>query len=174
MLSSPIFVFPSYWYTPPFHYKKLSKLKIPLKIKIFLWFLQKGVVLTKDNLTMRNCKGNQNCICCNMNKTIQHLFIDCPLTKTIWRIIFFATNLTNQDLLTIYLVLGFAIKIRGWEVWSGLGLSSFAGLSGCRNDVIFNKLKSNSIMQVIFRGAFWLRFWTHCSVMSKLKSSFRR
>jgi hypothetical protein len=26
------------------------KAKIPLKIKIFLWFLKKGVVLTKDNL----------------------------------------------------------------------------------------------------------------------------
>jgi hypothetical protein len=28
--------------------------EIPLKIKIFLWFLQKGVVLTKDNLAKKN------------------------------------------------------------------------------------------------------------------------
>jgi hypothetical protein len=27
----------------------------------------------------------------------------------------------------------------------------------CRNDVIFKKMKTNSIMQVIFRGAYWLR-----------------
>ena len=26
------------------------KIKVPLKIKIFLWFLKKGVTLTKDNL----------------------------------------------------------------------------------------------------------------------------
>lgn len=26
------------------------KAKIPLKIKVFLWYMQKGVILTKDNL----------------------------------------------------------------------------------------------------------------------------
>ena len=34
----------------PFRHKFIWKLKIPLKIKIFLWYLQKGVLLTKDNL----------------------------------------------------------------------------------------------------------------------------
>jgi hypothetical protein len=29
----------------------LWKLKLPLKIKIFLWYLNKGVILTKDNLS---------------------------------------------------------------------------------------------------------------------------
>jgi hypothetical protein len=29
------------------------KAKIPLKIKIFLWYLRNGVVLTKDNLVKR-------------------------------------------------------------------------------------------------------------------------
>jgi len=32
----------------------LWKLKIPLKIKNFLWYLKKGVTLTKDNLAKRN------------------------------------------------------------------------------------------------------------------------
>ena len=35
---------------PPFTYKLIWKLKVPLKIKIFFWFLRRGVVLTKDNL----------------------------------------------------------------------------------------------------------------------------
>jgi hypothetical protein len=35
-----------------------------------------------------------------------------------------------------------------WAIWR------------CRNDVIFNELKTNSIMQVIFRGAYWLRSWS--------------
>ena len=34
-----------------------------------------------------------------------------------------------------------------WAIWR------------CRNDVVFNHMKYNSIMQVIFRGAYWLRFW---------------
>jgi hypothetical protein len=33
---------------------KLWKLKIPLRIKVFGWYLRKGVVLTKDNLAKRN------------------------------------------------------------------------------------------------------------------------
>jgi hypothetical protein len=55
----------------------------------------KGVVLTKDNLAKKNWKGSQQCISCNRNENIQHLFFDCPFANTIWRIVFFATNL-NQ------------------------------------------------------------------------------
>jgi hypothetical protein len=29
------------------------KLKLPLKIKVFLWYLYKGVILTEDNLARR-------------------------------------------------------------------------------------------------------------------------
>jgi hypothetical protein len=68
-------------------------MSIPLKIKIFLWFLQKGVVLTKDNLASKNWKGSQKCVSCNRNENIQHLFFHCPFAKKILHIIFFATNL---------------------------------------------------------------------------------
>ena len=34
--------------------KKIWKMKVPLKIKIFGWFLRRGVILTKDNLAKRN------------------------------------------------------------------------------------------------------------------------
>ena len=34
-----------------------------------------------------------------------------------------------------------------WAIWR------------CRNDIIFNKCKVNSILQVIFREMYWLRFW---------------
>jgi hypothetical protein len=61
----------------------------------FVWFLQKGVVLTKDNLAKKNWKGSQQCVCCNFNETIQHLFLDSPSAIMIWRIIFYATNLTQ-------------------------------------------------------------------------------
>jgi hypothetical protein len=33
---------------------KNRKMKIPLKIKIFAWFLRRGVILTKDTLVKRN------------------------------------------------------------------------------------------------------------------------
>jgi len=39
--------------------KSIWKLKAPLKIKIFLWYLRQGVILTKDNLAKCNWQGNQ-------------------------------------------------------------------------------------------------------------------
>jgi hypothetical protein len=50
--------------------KIVWKIKIPLKIKIFMWYMQKGVVLMKDNLTRRNWKGNKQCCFCMKNESI--------------------------------------------------------------------------------------------------------
>jgi hypothetical protein len=35
-------------------HKQLWRVKIPLKIKIFMWYMKKAVVLMKDNLARRN------------------------------------------------------------------------------------------------------------------------
>jgi hypothetical protein len=40
------------------------KLKLSLKIKIFLWYLKQEVVLTKDDLIRRNWKGWKQCVLC--------------------------------------------------------------------------------------------------------------
>lgn len=34
--------------------RKIWCMKVPLKLKIFRWYLRKGVILTKDNLVKRN------------------------------------------------------------------------------------------------------------------------
>ena len=34
----------------PIDNKKLWKMKMPLKVKIFAWYARRGVILTKDNL----------------------------------------------------------------------------------------------------------------------------
>jgi hypothetical protein len=39
---------------PSFVHRKIWQIKISLKIKIFLWFLQRGVILTKDNIARKN------------------------------------------------------------------------------------------------------------------------
>jgi hypothetical protein len=38
------------------------KLKVPLKIKIFLWYLERGVIFTKDNLIQRNWWAGKHCV----------------------------------------------------------------------------------------------------------------
>lgn len=80
----------------------LWKLKIPLKIKIFMWFLNKKVLLTRDNLAKRNWNGSKKCCFCDSEETVNHLFISCPFDRLVWRIIFATydipppTNITNM------------------------------------------------------------------------------
>jgi hypothetical protein len=64
------------------------KLRIPLKIKIFLWYLKNGVILTKDNLAKRKWKGNVKCCFCDSNESIQHLFFDCILARFMWNAVY--------------------------------------------------------------------------------------
>jgi hypothetical protein len=50
--------------------KMIWKFKMPLKIKIFMWYMYKRVTLTKDNLAKRNWNVNKQCICCLANESI--------------------------------------------------------------------------------------------------------
>jgi hypothetical protein len=74
--------------------KYIWKIKVPLKIKIFMWFLHKEVILTKDNLKKRKWQGSSQCCFCDQDETIQHLFFSCPFAKILWRIIFMTFNIT--------------------------------------------------------------------------------
>jgi hypothetical protein len=68
-------------------HKDIWKAKMPLKIKIFMWYLHSGVVLTKDNLLKHNWKENAKCSFCTQNETIDYLFFHCQLAKFIWRLV---------------------------------------------------------------------------------------
>uniref|UniRef100_A0A452XFK8 Reverse transcriptase zinc-binding domain-containing protein n=1 Tax=Aegilops tauschii subsp. strangulata TaxID=200361 RepID=A0A452XFK8_AEGTS len=45
--------------------KHVWAVKVPLKIKVFMWFVHKQVILTKDNLTKRNWTGPTRCSFCD-------------------------------------------------------------------------------------------------------------
>jgi hypothetical protein len=73
--------------------------KLPTKIKVFFWYLKKGVILTKDNQARPNWKGDKNCCFCHLPETIQHLFFNCSYAKFLWRavqIVFGITKKTYQ------------------------------------------------------------------------------
>jgi hypothetical protein len=73
--------------------KYIWKIKVPLKIKIFTWFLYKKVIVTKDNLTKRKWNGCKKCVFCDSEESINHLFFTCPFARLIWRIIQFTFNI---------------------------------------------------------------------------------
>ena len=104
-----------------FYHKLIWKLKISLKIKIFLWYLQKEVILTKDNLVRKNWKGSFKCCFCNCNESITHLLFDCHHAKEIWRIVYLATGLTPPNSISHMLEnrLSNLITMRGVSFWWG-------------------------------------------------------
>jgi hypothetical protein len=66
---------------------RMWKVRIPLKIKIFMWYRYKGVVLTKYNLAKRNWNGNKQCSFCCKDESIEHIFFDCYYAKFLWGLI---------------------------------------------------------------------------------------
>jgi hypothetical protein len=139
---------------------KLWKLKIPLRIKVFGWYLRKGVILTKDNLAKRNWQGSKQCAFCHQEETIKHLFFNCRFARSIWSVIQLASSLYQPRSVTNifgnwlngidprfkkHIRVG-AIAII-WSLWL------------CRNDKLFNGTNS-SLLQVIYRCTNTLRLWS--------------
>jgi hypothetical protein len=144
----------------PFLRKYLWKLKIPLKIKIFMWFLNNKVLLTKDNLAKRNWKGSTKCCFCEKQESVEHLFISCPFAKVLWRMVYFTfdlpppTNITNMFGNWLNGVdkkskerIRSGVSALCWSIWK------------CRNNIIFNKSKSLNVLQVLHTMVHWVQLW---------------
>jgi hypothetical protein len=145
----------------------LWKIKVPLKIKIFLWYLRQGVVLTKDNLAKRQWKGGTDCCFCGKQESIQHLFFECHVASLVWNVVSICFDISKptsvNDLLGEWIG-SFPPKQRN-NVWIGIAAFCWA-IWLCRNDVVFLRSKPNSCLQVIFRSAYWIRSW---AILSKEK-----
>ena len=73
--------------------------KLPYKIKIFTWLLEKGAILTKDNMLRRKWIGDPSSKFCDQPETIDHLFFQCSIAKCVWAMIgqCFGANNTSRD-----------------------------------------------------------------------------
>ena len=141
--------------------KYIWKLKVSLKIRIFMWFLHRRVILTKDNLSKRNWHGCLKCCFCDKEESIQHLFIDCPLAQIVWRIVHMTFSIappTSIPNLFGNWLHGVSKKDKAqirvgacallWAIWNK------------RNDNIFNKPNASSFMQVIAMATHWIHMWS--------------
>ena len=137
------------------------KLRFPMKIKIFLWYLKKGVILTKDNLLKRKWKGDGKCCFCNNEENIQHLFFECHLAKFVWRAVYFTFGINPPDSIGHLLgswLNGYPAKLKKLVLVGASAMCCAIWL--CQNDIVFHQSNSNSYLQVIFGGAYWARFWS--------------
>lgn len=140
--------------------KKIWKMKIPLKTKIFAWYLRRGVILTKDNLVKRNWHGCTKCVFCHHDETIKHLFFQCSFARTIWSLIQMASGIyPPTSVANIFGNWLFGIDVK-YRILIRVGaLAVIWSLWLCRNDKVFNN-KASSFLQVIYRSTALLRLWT--------------
>jgi hypothetical protein len=139
--------------------KMIWKMKIPLKTKVFGWYLHRGVILTKDNLAKQNWHVNKSCVFYHQY-TIKHLFFQCRFAGSIWSIIQVASDLYPPC--SVANIFGnwlhgidnrFRTHIRVgalaiiWSLWL------------YRNDKVFND-KVSSPLQVIYRCTGTFRLWS--------------
>ena len=133
---------------------------MPLKIKIFMWYLKRGVILTKDNLIRRNWNGNKLCCFCSSDETIQHLFFDCHVAKLLWRVVQYIFDLSPPQSITH--LFGNWLRSVGTKLKRKLltGASTLCwAIWLSRNDIVFDRSPSKTYMQVLYRGTHWLRLW---------------
>ena len=129
--------------------KQIWKLKIPLNIKIFMWFLYNKVILTKDNLAKRNWNGCKKCVFCDSEESIDHLFFTCRFAHFLWTIVQYAFNIIppanstymfgnwlngEEKSLKAQIRVGTCALL--WSIWR------------YRNNVVFNNARHANFLQV--------------------------
>lgn len=79
-LLDPILVAPSsgVW-------RRMWNLKVPGKVKIFIWRAALNVLPTTDNLICRRVEVLPTCSICNASiETVLHVLVDCNFVKSCW------------------------------------------------------------------------------------------
>ena len=98
---------------------------------------------------------------CDHDESIKHLFLDCPLTKILWRTVHIAFNITPSNTINTlfetwldgidsetarHIRVGVCALL--WAVWN------------CRNDLVFNRTTNIHFLQVIFQAIALIRMWS--------------
>jgi hypothetical protein len=76
-------------------FKNIWKGKVPPKIKIFLWLVANGAILTKDNMKKRQWPGEPTCYFCEQDETVNHLLFECSVAKSVWAIVATSVGASN-------------------------------------------------------------------------------
>jgi two-component response regulator (ARR-B family) len=126
-----------------------------------MWFLSNKVLLTKDNLAKRNWQGDQKCCFCDSCEIVDHLFISCPFAKIIWLMIYFAYNIPPPSNVTNMFGnwLNGVDKINKRRIRIGVSALCWS-IWNCRNDIIFNRSKGSTFLQVIRLAVHWIQLWS--------------
>nr|CAD1841683.1 unnamed protein product [Ananas comosus var. bracteatus] len=66
----------------------LWNLKVPLRVKLFIWLAVRNKVLTTDNLMKRGWHGPTICVLCNLEgESLTHILFSCSFASSVWNCI---------------------------------------------------------------------------------------
>ncbi|KAJ4799240.1 Ribonuclease H-like superfamily protein [Rhynchospora pubera] len=141
------------------------KLKIPLKIQIFLWLLCTKTLLTRTKLRRSGWEGPINCVYCPNDEKIDHLFFACAHVQRMWNCLLIKFHVTEvPNSLEDFLVLANLILEQDQNAFR---LCSATVLWTCwllRNDVCFNASPyatlNTYIAKVKYLVSYWSGMWT--------------
>jgi hypothetical protein len=68
-------------------FRRICKARLPEKIKIFMWLLEKKAILTKDNMVKRKWQGVPDYYFCGAPEDCDHLMFLCPIARVVWGVI---------------------------------------------------------------------------------------
>jgi hypothetical protein len=140
----------------------LKRIMVPLKIRIFMWFLHRKVILTKVNMVKCNWYEDVKWCLCDQEETIQHLFIPCSFTRMIRRIVYMAFNIPPP--------LNIAIFFGNWLNWVSKKDKAHIRVGVCvvlwavrkvHENCIFNTKVFPLFLQVSPLATYWIYMWSY-------------
>ena len=156
-------------------YKFWWKIKIPLRIKTFLWLILKKSILTRDILLKKGGKCSPNCLFCGQEESIDHLFLHCPLARYIWNVVSVATGLKCQFANVHHCLMewldGFGKKQLS-KISVGIA-AVFWGIWKTRNLACFENKWPKEPVEVIHEIGFWIDWWANLQGSEDAKMELR-
>jgi hypothetical protein len=125
-----------------------------------MWYLRRGVILTKDNLVKCNWQDNEKCCFCHENETIKHLFLEYRFARVVWSCIQAALNLPQPRSISHL----FGSWLRGFQkdlkplILLG-AVATCWSLWLCRNNLVLEKKHVYSPLHVVYSVIYWLCTW---------------
>jgi hypothetical protein len=157
-------------------YKFLWKVKIPLRIKTFIWLVLRKSILTKDNLIHRGGKCDAKCVFCGKDESIDHLLFLCPLARYMWNVVSFVMGIpchfiNVKDCLLVWLkqfsgtkkrVLMVGVAAVMWSIWRACNMACFQQVWPSDPSVI------------LFQACYCIDFWSNLQVKEDVKLELRQ
>ena len=146
--------------TPRISHTNLWRAKLPLKIKIFMWLVEKNSILTRDNLTRRGWHGDKRCNFCLENESVNHLFFDCSMARYVWSLVAYVVGTDCRpcsfDQFWLWAKQFFSLS----ENFLYVGLAAICwAIWRMRNKIHFDKKVVRSPTEIICLASSFMSFW---------------